>query len=248
MVRTGIATAARAVGTAMLAAAGALGLAAGMAVGPAMDTAQAAPHSPNPPNSWGTLYGDPEAAAPFWHYQEYDDDCVPMSVADVVGELTSNQPSEHAIVELAHSTPSITHSGPIYTIPEKQNHGDGTSFNDEPVLLAHYGIQAVSTSKTRAEKAGLPTGMESLQQALAKGRKVIAGVNAEVIWREPIKDKNKDGDPEANHAVVVTGVDTARGLVHLNDSGSRKGRDEMVPIDVFVRSWDSSGQQMTVTS
>ena len=62
------------------------------------------------------------------------------------------------------------------------------------------------------------------------------------------EDKNKDGDPEANHAVVVTGVDTARGLVHLNDSGSRKGRDEMVPIDVFVRSWESSGQQMTVTS
>lgn len=248
MVRTRIATAARAAGGAVLAAAAALGLAAAMAVGPAMDTAQAAPHSPNPPNSWGTLYGDPEAAALFWHYQEYDDDCVPMSVADVVGELTSNQPSEHAIVELAHSTPSVTHSGPVYTIPEKQKRGDGTSFNDEPVLLAHYGIHAVSTSKTGAEKSGLPTGMESLQQVLAKGRKVIAGVNAEVIWREPVKDKNKDGDPEANHAVVVTGVDTARGLMHLNDSGSRKGRDEIVPIDIFVRSWDSSGQQMTVTS
>jgi hypothetical protein len=77
---------------------------------------------------------------------------------------------------------------------------------------------------------------------------VIAGVNAEVIWREPIKDKNKDGNPDANHAVVVTGVDTARGLVHLNDSGSKKGRDEKVPIDIFVRSWDSSGEQMTVTS
>ena len=148
MVRTGVAIAARAAGGAALAAAAALVLAAGMAVGPAMDIAQAAPHSPNPPNSWGTLYGDPEAAAPFWHYQEYDDDCVPMSVADVVGELTSNQPSEHAIVELAHSTPSITHSGPIYTIPETQKHGDGTSFNDEPVLLAHYGIHAVRDRKS----------------------------------------------------------------------------------------------------
>ena len=248
MVGTGVATAARAAGAAVLAGAVALGLAAAMAVGPGMDTAQAAPHSPNPPNSWGTLYGDPEAAAPFWRYQQYDDDCVPMAIADVVGELTGSQPSEHAIVEVAHSTPSITHSGPVYTIPEKQKHGDGTSFNDEPVLLGHYGIQAVSTTKARAEKTGLPTGLESLQQALAKGRKVIAGVNAEVIWREPVKNTSKDGEPEANHAVVVTGVDTARGLVHLNDSGSRKGRDEMVPIDIFVRSWDSSGQQMTVTS
>jgi hypothetical protein len=248
MVRTGIATAARTAGAAVLAAAAALGLATGMAVGPAMDTAQAAPHPPNPPNSWGTLYGDPEAAAPFWHYQQYDDDCVPMAVADVVGQLTGNQPSEQAIIELAHSTPSITHSGPIYTIPGIRKHPDGTSFNDEPVLLGHYGIQAVSTSKARAERTGVPTGMESLQQALAKGRKVIAGVNAEVIWREPVKDKNKDGDPESNHTVVVTGVDTARGLVHLNDSGSRKGGDEKVPIDIFVRSWDSSGDQMTVTS
>lgn len=248
MVRADIATAARAVGAVVLAAAGALGLTVGMAMGPAAGTAQAAPHPPNPPNSWGTLYGDPEAAAPFWHYQEYDDDCVPMSVADVVGELTGDQPSEHAIVEVAHSTASVTHSGPVYTIPEKQKHGDGTSFNDEPLLLAHYGIQSASTSKARAEKTGLPTGLESLQQVLAKGRKVIAGVNAQIIWREPVKDRNKSGEPDANHAVVVTGVDTSRGLVHLNDSGSRRGRDEMVPIDVFVRSWDSSGQQMTVTS
>jgi len=248
MVRTGIAIAVRTAGAALLAAAASLGLATGMAAGPAMDTAQAAPHPPNPPNSWGTLYGEPEAAAPFWHYQQYDDDCVPMAVADVVGQLTGNQPSEQAIIEVATSTPSITHSGPIYTIPGSRKHDDGTSFNDEPLLLAHYGIQAVSTSNTRAEKTGAPTGMEALQQALAKGRKVIAGVSAEVIWREPIKDKNKDGDPDANHAVVVTGVDTARGLVHLNDSGSKKGRDEKVPIDIFVRSWDSSGEQMTVTS
>jgi hypothetical protein len=248
MVSTGIATAARTAGAAVLAAAAALGLATAMTLGPAMDTAQAAPHPPNPANSWGTLYGEPEDAASFWRYQQYDDDCVPMAVADVVGELTGNLPTEQAIIEVAQSTPSIVHSGPIYTIPSKGKHGDGTSFNDEPMLLAHYRIPAVSTSKARAEKTGIPGGMESLQQALTKGRKVIAGVNAEVIWGEPVKDKNKDGQPEANHAVVVTGVDTARGLVHLNDPGSKKGRDEKVPIEIFVRSWDSGDDQMTVTS
>jgi hypothetical protein len=74
MVSTSIATAARTAGAAVLAAAAALRLATGMTMGPAMDTAQAAPHPPNPPNSWGTLYGEPEAAAPFWRYQQYDDD------------------------------------------------------------------------------------------------------------------------------------------------------------------------------
>jgi len=90
--------------------------------------------------------------------------------------------------------------------------------------------------------------MQALEQDLAKGRKVIVGVNSELIWREPVEDKTPDGQPEANHAVVVTGVDTAAGVVHLNDSGIEGGRNEQVPIDVFARSWASSDNQVTVTS
>ena len=48
--------------------------------------------------------------------------------------------------------------------------------------------------------------------------------------------------------VDVMIVDTAAGIVHLNDPGSEDGRDERVPIDVFVRSWDSSDDEMTVTA
>ncbi len=47
--------------------------------------------------------------------------------------------------------------------------------------------------------------------------------------------------------MVVTGVDTAAGVVHLNDSGSEDGRDERIAVDLFIRSWDSSDDQMTVT-
>ncbi len=50
-----------------------------------------------------------------------------------------------------------------------------------------------------------------------------------------------------DHAVVVTGVDTAAGIVHLNDSDSHTGRDEQVPIDTFIQSWASSDNQLTVT-
>ena len=76
---------------------------------------------------------------------------------------------------------------------------------------------------------------------------MIAGVNSELIWREPVEDKTPDGQPEANHAVVVTGVATADGVVHLNDSGSEDGGNEQVPIDVFARSWATSDDEMTVT-
>ena len=82
------------------------------------------PSSPDPPSGAGTFYGDPEAAAPFWHYQDYDDDCVEMAVADVVGELTGDEPSEHAIVELAHSTPSISHSRTDLHQPGKRRAGE----------------------------------------------------------------------------------------------------------------------------
>src|SRR6516165_3838436 len=103
-------TAARTTGAAMLLGAAALGVALGLAAG----TAHAAP---DPPRGQGTLYGNPTAAAPFWRYQGYDDDCVEIAVSDVVGELTGRQPSEPAIVNVAQSTASTVHSGPIYTKP-----------------------------------------------------------------------------------------------------------------------------------
>ena len=92
MIGTRTAAAARAAGVAMLAGAAALGLAVG--------TAHA---TPGPPRGEGTVYGNPWAAAPFWRYQGYDDDCVEMAVSDVVGELTGQQPSEQAIVKLAQT-------------------------------------------------------------------------------------------------------------------------------------------------
>jgi hypothetical protein len=52
---------------------------------------------------------------------------------------------------------------------------------------------------------------------------VIAAVNAETIWNA---SDNRNVD---NHVVVVTGVDTKAGVVHLNDSGITRGRDEQVP-------------------
>jgi hypothetical protein len=46
--------------------------------------------------------------------------------------------------------------------------------------------------------------------------------------------------------VVVTGIDTKVGVVHLNDSGSNTGRDEQVRIATFEKSWTS--QNFTVVT
>ena len=77
---------------------------------------------------------------------------------------------------------------------------------------------------------------------------MIASVNAELIWHEPVEDKDQDGNPAHNHTVVVTGVDTGNEVVHLNDSGSREGRDEQIPLALFIQAWDASNELMAVTT
>ena len=170
------------------------------------------------------MYGDPATAAHFWRLQ-HSSDCGEMAVADVVGQITGHEPTERQITSLAKNTPSSTGTGPIY------NRREGTDITNLPVLLAHYGIQS---------SLGQPT-IGGLEQDLAQRHKVIAAVNAETIWNTP-GNRNVD-----NHVVVVTGVDTNAGVVHLNDSGIKDGRDEQVTIETFAAAWATSDNTMVVT-
>ncbi|OBI65847.1 hypothetical protein [Mycobacterium sp. E796] len=195
------------------------------------------------------MYGDPVAAGGYWHQQQYDD-CVLMSSADVIGQITGESPSEAAIIDKAHSTPSVVHGGPIYSMPanpDDPNSGAGASMADVPALLARYRVAAVVIDRDDRAVNGIRSGIAGLKQALGGGHKVIASVNAEIIWHEPVDARDKGGNPASDHAVVVTGVDAGRGIVHLNDSGIAEGRDEQVPIDLFVRAWDASDELMVVT-
>ncbi|OSC41527.1 C39 family peptidase [Mycobacterium decipiens] len=234
-------------------AAGVAVLAAGLAIGVAMGIAAAAPGSQartavtNP----GRMYGNPAAAAPYWRQQSLDD-CALMAAADVIGELTGREPTEREIIAVAQNLASWSHPGPIYMPPrdmrDPNGAGRGADPHDIPVLLARYGITAVFTGRDQAPLTGVATGLEALERYLAAGHKVIAGVNAELIWGMPVQTRDQYGAPTADHAVVVTGVDTAAGTVHLNDSGNPQGRDEQIPVDLFVRTWATSGNQMVVTA
>lgn len=189
------------------------------------------------------LYGDPDIASVYWVPQTLDD-CSLMATADVVGQLTADQPDEEEIVGLAMATASGHHDGPVYlppADPDDPNSGNGTDSRDLPILLAHYGIHAVYTDDFVADEIGVPTGMDALEDAVGSGQKVIAGVNAETIW-------DADGDRTiGDHDLVVTGVDTENGIVHLNDSGTERGCDEQVSIDVFEAAWATSGHDMVIT-
>jgi hypothetical protein len=197
----------------------------------------------------GGMYGDPAAAAPYWREQSYDD-CALMAAADVIGQLTGHQVSEQEIIALAQQLPSQSHPGSIYIPPKDVNDpntGQGTSPNDLPVLMAHYGIAAVLTNETDAATTGVATGMGALKHYLGGGRKVIVEVNGELIWGQPVDTKDKNGGPASDHAVVVTGVDAINGKVHLNDSGVSNGADETISIELFAKSWATSDDEMVVT-
>jgi hypothetical protein len=231
----------------VLAAVGAvlvLGVAVGLALSLHTGTAAAAATR---------MYGDPAAAAPYWRMQSLDD-CGLMAAADVIGQLTKRDVSEREIVTVAQQLPSRAHRGPMYTLPkdtgDPNSTGYGTDPADLPALLAQYRITAAFASADDQDNdsdTGVDTGMAALERYLAGGHKVIAGVNAELLWGIPVQTRDQSGNPTADHAVVVTGVDTASGKVHLNDSGNPNGRDETVALDVFAKSWATSGDQMVVT-
>ena len=173
------------------------------------------------------MYGDPGTAAPYWRYQ-HQEDCGLMAVADVVGQVTGHEPLQIGIELRGLFTPSTDHQGSIYAF-------DGTSPQDMVALLEHYGVASeLSTGNT----------LTGLEQDLAGGRKVIAGLNAETIWNYPAGQGQRT---DADHAVVVTGVDTANDVVHLNDSGTPDGRDEQIPLATFTQAWGTGNNLLIVT-
>jgi hypothetical protein len=174
----------------------------------------------------GQMYGNPEAAARYWRYQ-HGDDCGLMAVADVVGQVTGREPMQIGIELRGVFTKSEAHRGSVYRF-------DGTSPEDMVVLLGKYGVQSQLTTGNS---------MQTLEQDLAGGHKVIAAVNAETIWNYRAGQGQRS---DADHAVVVTGVDTRVGVVHLNDSGTPNGRDEQIPMATFTQAWSTGNNLLIV--
>jgi Peptidase_C39 like family len=198
------------------------------------------PSTPSPTTTSG-IYGNPVAAAKYWQQQSLEDNCGLLSVADVVGEITGHEPTEQEIIALAQKTPSQTNPGPIYAPPADPSHSNGNGgieLADAVVLLEHYGIKSVMTDQTtRPDQTGMPT----LRQYLTDGRKIIAWVNSATIWN------TGDQRTKADHFLVVTGIDTNKEIVHLNDPGADHP-DEQVPITTFTTAWQTGGDSIVVTN
>jgi hypothetical protein len=186
------------------------------------------------------MYGDPATVAKYWRQQSLEDNCGLMSVADVVGEITGKEPTEQQMITLAQNTPSGTNAGPIYAPsadPAHANGNGGVEMADLVVLLDHFGIKSAMYWTEHPETTGMP----ALQQYLRSGRKAIAWVNSAVIWN------TSDQRTKADHYLVVTGIDTSKQLVHLNDPGADHA-DEQVSFPTFMNAWHAGEESIVVTA
>ncbi|WP_231996234.1 C39 family peptidase [Mycobacterium scrofulaceum] len=186
------------------------------------------------------MYGDPDAAAEFWQQQSYEDNCGLASVADVVGEVTGHSPTEQQIIKLAQNTPSSIRNGPIYAPagdPAHDGPNGGIDMADTVVLLDHYGIKSHMTYDKHPEEVGL----SSLEQYLSANRKIIAWVNSGTILN------SNDQRTSADHLLVVTGIDTNKDVVHLNDPYADHANTK-VSIATFMTAWKIGQESIVVTA
>jgi hypothetical protein len=158
----------------------------------------------------------------------------------VVGVITGHAPTEQQVIALAEKTPSGTNPGPIYApraTRETPKAAVASKWPTRVVLLDHYAIKSKMTYAVHPEETGLP----ALERYLASDRKIIAWVNSAVIW-DTSHQRTK-----ADHFLVVTGIDTNKEIVHLNDPGADHA-DERVSIATFMKAWKTGEESIVVTA
>jgi hypothetical protein len=171
----------------------------------------------------GQLVGDPADAAENWFEQAANGFCVSASVAQIVAEYTGIAfVDEQDFVALANELHLFT-VGP-----------DGV-----PSMTQEGALRLL-------EAAGVPADLvyantTSVEGYLAEGRGVMAFVDSGELWYgEDVEDDTVD------HAVLVTGVDTERGVVYLSDPGDPNGKAREYPLALFEDAWADGGGQAVI--
>ncbi|MBP1673658.1 MAG: hypothetical protein H6Q25_1473 [Bacteroidetes bacterium] len=159
--------------------------------------------------------------------QLYNDTCAIKSQQLVLNDF-GIQISEDQLVQQAENL-NIYHPG------------QGTSPEDVGKLLELNGVQC-----TQHENASI----YDLTSALAKGEKVIIGVDSGELWNgETISTNDLLTGEKADHALIVAGIDTTdpnNVQVILTDPGTGQ-EGARYPMAQFLDAWHDSGNFMVTT-
>ncbi|WP_068270645.1 C39 family peptidase [Aldersonia kunmingensis] len=171
------------------------------------------------------VHGNPDAFADNWFYQEKQGYCGPSTAAQILSEYTGLDIKDPE--QLAYR---VTELG----LWAEGDPGLGMTLRGIETLLADQGVPA------HIERGGT---LEDLEQKLDAGYGVIAMVDSGEIWN---RDGEKVEDNTANHVLVVTAIDEARGVVVLSDSGNPIGNELTIPIEQFEDAWAGSNNAIRV--
>jgi hypothetical protein len=191
------------------------------------------PSMDNPSNSVpaSQVIGEPAADASTWDGQQsYPDTCAIRCQEFILEQFTGQEIDETALVQEA------ANNG--WYAP-----GQGTQLEDVGNVLEQHGVPV-----NRYEDATV----HQLANELAQGHKVIIGVDSGELWQQnSVMESIADtlGIDGADHAVVVTGIDTSdpdNPQVIVSDPGTGEPAASY-PLEQFVDAWGDSGFYMVAT-
>ncbi len=178
-------------------------------------------HGPAP-----ALVGDPGGDADHWRLQQTPATCAIVS-QQMILEQFGIEVSEAQLMYEAMSYGWFTPAG--------------TSPEDVGALLELHGVG------THTVYGG---DVESLAMELAKGHKVIVGVDSGEIWGQDFFFEDWLKGDGVDHAIVVTGIDVSdpdNPMVYINDPGDPNGAAKAYPLADFLDAWDDSGRMYVAT-
>jgi hypothetical protein len=180
-----------------------------------------------------TMHGTPDENAGLWVYQEADGLCLPAAMAEL---MAAHQGRSSAGALLPQIVSRAVAGGYL------ESDGDGYSGMTMSEAVSFLTYNGVPVSLSYASLSELETVLDS-------GRLAIVSVDSDELpaWGETDSLDGTSYDSGANHAVVVTGVDTGTGTVYLNDSGLPGGREERLTVTEFTDAWADGNYQMIAT-
>jgi len=196
---------------------------------------QQSPESQHPSPPEPIEIGNPQGADSTWDGQQsYPDTCAIRSQEYILEVMTGQEFDEDQLVQEALEKDWYTP-------------GMGTPVEHVGKLLEHHGVPV-----NRYENASI----FHLANELSQGHQVIVGVDASELQKNPILDGllsealDKLGLSGANHAVVVTGIETTESgdtFVVIADPGTGEPAARY-PLEQFLYAWQDSNCFLVATA
>lgn len=170
--------------------------------------------------------GTPAEDMEHWEYQGQTGRCAIYAQKFAIEAITGREIPIEELVAVAEENG--------WFVPGEN---EGTVSLNMDKLVEYYGVE---------NEMSFNNDIESLEEALSDGHKVIVSVDSGQIWKG---EENDIFSPEttADHAVEVIGIDRTdpeNPMVVLNDSGTPNGCGELVPLEVFENAWSAGDSQM----